>query len=287
MDETLNTNCLTIGLPKSGKTTFIAALWHIVDSKELEDSLQITSLPADRSYLSDIRTKWVNCKDLERTTLEGAKDISLEITDKSTGKNFQFHFPDLSGEMFEVQFESRKLDLPYVDKLKNTKGVLLFINPDKLVRPIMITSSIVVDEESSSESKMDTKVIWKHKEAPTQVILVDALQVLIDYLPAPIKISVVISAWDIIKNTLGDPAFQTLKPEGYLRSQLPLLSSFIRANDDILYVDYFGVSAQGAEYTSDNTALQSIAVPSQRIKVQHGDKEDLNDLSLPIKWLLS
>src|SRR6185369_7165301 len=116
-----STSCLTIGLPKSGKTTFIAALWHVVDSKELEDSLQIKSLPEDRTYLHDIRSKWIACKDLERTTLDGAKDISLDITDVATGKEFIFHFPDLSGEMFELNFESRKLDNAYANKLKATK----------------------------------------------------------------------------------------------------------------------------------------------------------------------
>lgn len=279
-------HCLTIGLPKSGKTTYIAALWHVVDTKELDNSLQIESLPGDRTYLNEIRTKWLACENLDRTNIDAVNEISLQVIDQVTSKEYQFHFPDLSGEMFELQFESRRLDNHYVDKLQKTKGVLLFINPDKLISPTLINDTGQIDDAGEEQENVPSENFWKPKEAPTQVVLVDALQILGMHISGEIKISVIISAWDVIAGTPGDIAFSNKTPEEYIAAELPLLHAFLNANDEKFIFDYFGISAQGSEYGADNSKLQNYTVPSHRIKVQH-KRETSNDLSLPIKWLLN
>ena len=41
-----------IGMPSSGKTTFLAALWHLITSGELDPSLTLERLEGDYYYLN-------------------------------------------------------------------------------------------------------------------------------------------------------------------------------------------------------------------------------------------
>jgi hypothetical protein len=44
-------NILICGLPASGKTTFIAALWYLLSNREISTALKLGSLPEERIYL--------------------------------------------------------------------------------------------------------------------------------------------------------------------------------------------------------------------------------------------
>ena len=60
-----------IGLPGAGKTTFLAALWHVIESSEIEGQLVLAKLvDGDNTYLNNIRDSWADAKALERQTDE-------------------------------------------------------------------------------------------------------------------------------------------------------------------------------------------------------------------------
>jgi hypothetical protein len=276
-----NKNCVLIGLPKSGKSTFVAALWHVVESSELESSLTITSLPADRVYLNEIRNNWLSCSKLNRNKVEFLKHITLEVEDKDTKIKTNFGFPDLSGEMYNLQFESRRIKLDFIDLLQKSNGIILFVNPELLKKPILISD---VAPLGGGNTNVDQKE-WEHKDSPTQVVLVDILQMLLMNVKGSFKIAVVISAWDTILNT-PDTDYNSLTPNQWLEREMPLLSQFLETNNDLFKTEFFGISAQGGDYTSEKDELHGFNRQSERIKTKFGD-EISNDITLPIRWLIN
>lgn len=272
-------NYVLIGLPHSGKSTFIAALWHIVESKELEGTLTIKGLPDDRTYLNKLRDTWLSFKDFERTKVEYKHHITLTVTNQSDDYISKLKFPDVSGEMYKIQFENRKLDLEYVNMIQTAKGIILFINPDHIIVPQLISSIDACIGNETNSNNTDIIKNWEYKFAPTQVVLVDLLQMIVQIITNPIKVAVVVSAWDVIKNTCDT------NPLKWIEDNLPLLFQYLNSNESLLKYFYFGISAQGGNYSEQITELQSKS-PSERIIVQT-ENETSNDITLPIKWLLN
>jgi adenylate kinase len=67
---------VAMGLPGSGKTTFLAALWHLVSEKELPCKLTYVSLQTDNiEHLHEIASQWRAAKTQERTA-QGATSWS-------------------------------------------------------------------------------------------------------------------------------------------------------------------------------------------------------------------
>ena len=46
--------CFIAGVPDAGKTTFIAALWHIISRNSSALELQFTTNPENTTYLNEI-----------------------------------------------------------------------------------------------------------------------------------------------------------------------------------------------------------------------------------------
>ena len=214
-----NGNLIFIGLPQSGKSTFIAALWHVIVSSELDEALKITALPNQREYLKELSTSWLSCKKLTRNVGQFKNEIVLKVS-TSSGKNSELLFPDLAGEIYESHFSNRKIENDFIDKLNATSNIVLFINPDNLKKPMLISDAGFLDElesentlqRSNHNTSLDIKDAvkepnageiseptesdnwekeWEYKFAPTQVILVDILQMMLEYIESP-KIVLVI-----------------------------------------------------------------------------------------------
>ncbi len=279
-----NNDFLLIGLPQSGKSTFIAALWHVVESGELPSSFKISSLPEERSYLNTIREAWLKCKSLERNKVDQISTINLQIEDTQNKLNGSVTFPDVSGEMYRMQFETRKLSSGYYQLLKRSNGILLFINPNDVKKPILISewNSVIPAGEENMEQRYKP---WEFSDVPTQVMLVDLLQIAAAVIDIPCKIGIVISAWDVI---ISDPIVnQEIKtPEDWLKQNLPLLYQYIKSNFRNLKTEVFGISAQGGNYDTDTAQLYNCVKPSDRIKVQKGT-DVMSDISQPLRWLLT
>ena len=44
-----STNLLFVGLPQSGKTTYLAALWHVLEDQSSATKLKLKQLSGDRT----------------------------------------------------------------------------------------------------------------------------------------------------------------------------------------------------------------------------------------------
>ena len=282
MENLSNNNYFLIGLPTSGKSTFIAALWHLIESEEIDKSLKITSLPKDSEYLSNLRRAWLACNHLERTKVNSTYKISLNVIwENGTA---ELNFPDVSGEMYNLQFEQRKIDLEYYNQINNSNGIILFLNPSEIFEPISIFEGNLLLPSDTTQPEEDKPVEWTHKFAPTQVILVDLLQIIRANSKKKLKLAIILSAWDVVINS-ADLTLRTKSPDDWLKDKCPLLYQYLIKNDSFQPIRIFGISAQGGNYTSDLERLKEQNIPSERIIVRSNGITS-SDLSLPIKWLL-
>src|SRR5690606_16707011 len=96
------------------------------------------------------------------------------------------------------------------------------------------------------------------------------------------RIAVVISAWDLVKESYRIPT-------DWLKRRLPLLHQFLLANRDRLPFKIFGISAQGAELSEDNSELQRHCRQSERIEVVSDVENEYgkHDITAPVKWVRS
>ncbi|GLS13428.1 TRAFAC clade GTPase domain-containing protein [Hydrogenophaga electricum] len=301
---------VAIGLPESGKTTFLAALWHLLTNKKVLARLSLEKLTAEEAtYLRAIATRWAQAKKQERTFHSGNKTVKLSLK-SDRGAVFDLTFPDIAGEAFSQMWEMRECATSVADALRAT-GVLLFIHVDKIKPPGWIADDTALAESlghadanahadavadaptkalanSPDEGQADEIVQWKPESSPTQVQLVDMLRCL-QMQPfdiGPRKLAVVLSAWDKVEN-------DDVSPELFLELHLPLLHQYLTHGlSDGWTHRTFGVSAQGAEYDDSNGApspeadrMRDMEVPSQRIKVVV-EGSTSHDLTEPVNWLL-
>jgi hypothetical protein len=89
---------------------------------------------------------------------------------------------------------------------------------------------------------------------------------------------VIVSAWDLIK----DPVL----PSSWLEGRFPLLSQFLVANSNVMPFRVYGISALGGDLQKDLHRLQTVSVPSRRIKVVENILEPHSDITSPIRFLL-
>ena len=273
---------LFVGLPGSGKTTYLAALWHVLDDGSSATSLKLTKLSGDRTYLSQITKEWRECSQVPRTNLQTEQVVVLHLDGAGFGP-FDLAVPDLSGEAFEQQLTDRRMSLHHNEFVQQSTGVMLFVHPD-VRHGAQLTQAAQLEEAIGGAQVRDdvsaaTVTPWSIEKMPTQVKLVELLQFLLDRTPRKLRVAVVISAWDLVE-THGPP-------HEFLSSQLPLLRQFLVANDDLVEHAVFGVSAQGGDITVEEKkqALLELDDALMRIRVRQGDEVG-KDITMPIAWLL-
>jgi hypothetical protein len=255
---------LIVGLPMAGKTSFLAALWHVLDQPEVSTSLVLHGMPADREYLNQIRDEWIRCRHVARTALSSQRTVNLTLSDKKSGTKVELSFPDLSGEVFAAQLEERQWSDEFDRQVAQASGVLLFLNPGSVVEPQGIEDVWSLADALGAPVESGSAVVepWRPSHVPTQVNLVEILQLLKwRRQRGNLRVGIVVSAWDLIGPS------QT--PQEWIRQRLPLLDQFVSSNTDWLTTSIYGISAQGGTYSPDtvDALLRAHPRPSKRIVV--------------------
>lgn len=277
---------VVMGLPGSGKTTFLAALWHLIVGREIDVKLNFVTLRAgNAAHLNEIARLWQQARVQERTSVAGDKVVSIafRVGDEDA---CTLTFPDMRGEAFRDMWEARECDVDTLQLLKSA-GVLFFVHADKINSPGWVVDEAQQCRELGLPYEPGEKVPWKPRLAPTQVQIVDLLQAL--QMPpldvGPRRLAIILSAWDKV-------AVERLSPDKYLARKLPLLAQYLAHGVTPGWqVRIYGVSAQGGDYDDDNSksdeaeSLRAEDVPSKRIQVVLGDAQS-HDLTNPLHWLL-
>lgn len=294
---------LVIGLPRAGKTTYLAAFWHLLLSEEVADSLQMAELQPSREHLNNITALWRQWKSIGRTTLPKERVVTVNLRIPGSTDDYELAVPDASGEAFRRIFETRRCSADFETLASEAEAVMLFIHPSQAIPPQTIdvnvdaladlidaafeetdveaedTANSLASETSTETTEAPEPLKFSPKYATYQSKLVDLLQISRRFRGTnPQKLAVVISAWDLC-------TAEGFSPEQWLRERLPLLHQYLHANDDICPFEIYGISAQGAELKTPGTLVDALR-SSDRIKVIHNGEES-KDLTLPIRYVLS
>jgi hypothetical protein len=263
-----------IGMPGSGKTTFLAALWHLITSAELDPALLLDRLEGDAHYLNTIVEVWQRCERLPRTSRAEQNAIVLYLKDIETGGPITLNFTDLSGETFHTQFATRFCTSKYLAGLNGEGGILLFVNADRPLQAVTIMDAKDLLGDGPAEEQ---GVEWSPDFVSEQAQLVDLLQCLKrePFTDRTRRLAVIVSAWDVVTNYAS--------PEAWLQREMPLLAQFLNTNLDSFVTQLYGVSAQGGNVESEKTELLG-QIPSKRIRCVT-PTSDSPDITLPLRWL--
>ncbi len=230
MNESASNQFVMIGLPASGKTSFLAALWYLVQHKEVEHRLTLERMEGDSKHLNHISSLWASFEVVPRTSTSSERTVSMVLNDSVTKKTITLTFPDLSGESFMAQWVERHFTVSYDNFLKESVGGVLFISPLDYRKPVRIASALPLLKEmgaagGSNGETDDSSIAWDPTKAPTQVQLVELLQFVAEreYFKPPFRLALVISAWDQLKSVKATPV-------KWLVDEMPFLSQFLESN---------------------------------------------------------
>jgi hypothetical protein len=280
-----STPVLIAGTPESGKTTFIAAFWHVV-SNARQSRFSVYDFAGDREYLNQLERSWVAVTQLPRTRRGQHVQVSMNIEDRSTGRRFQLWLPDLSGEDFLKAFAKREWSEGLDEFVASMAGVLLFVNPEHVLRTtplseVMALANAAGEEQAVQDGEgQNYGKPWDAEESPTATVLVDLLDTITHRrgpTEQPIRVALMVSAWDTMA-ALG------MAPEEWVRRDLSLLYQYLLTNGDRYRCKVYGVSALGGDVTNTDvqSRLRNLIDPLDRISVV-GDGVT-NDLTVPVAW---
>lgn len=280
-----NKKIILIGLPATGKTTFLSAFWHSAESQDLANSsIKVETLDGDMEYINKIADQWLAYSEVERTKSSKYKEVRLKLIETKNQQKFEINIPDLSGEIFKEQWENREWTKRYYELVSECDGVLIFLHPNSVKYPDLIEDVNEVIGSNNEQSDINIPE-WDKSQATTQVIYVELIQFLKIYLKATLKIALIVSAWDLLSKDTDSEVLNSVTPLHWLKMQLPLLYQFLESNKDLIEYKVYGISAQGGDYSKDSEKLQKIIKPSDRIIVRD-DHQTSHDITSPINWLL-
>ena len=276
-----------VGLPSSGKTTFLAALWHMVREPGSTTALSYDGLShGNYEHLNALAKRWRAGKIQQRTQVSGARDVTMRLKD-AAGQKVEVSFPDLPGEDFARMWERRELDKGMVGTLA-APALVLLVNGDTIKIPAWVVERMDLAKKTGLPPAKVEPTEWSADLAPTQVKIVDLLQMLMsgDLDIGGRRLALLISVWDKVE---GDE----MTPAEILESKLPLLNQYLRSGRDPWTWHVWGLSAQGGVYEdteknesfAETDRLRDLERPSDRIKVVDGNDVS-SDITKPLAWLI-
>ncbi|UPK12182.1 hypothetical protein IVA93_02865 [Bradyrhizobium sp. 155] len=283
-------NVSIVGLPGSGKTTFLAALWHLIQSDEIATRLRFASMSnEDYAYLNQIVKLWRRATEQGRTQIAGMKSISMNLVD-AADRAIRVTFPDVPGEDYRTMWEDRKIDEGLAENL-SAGNIMLLINGDRIKSPAWITERMHLAGKVEN-GPVEEPARWEPRLAPTQVQLVDLLQHL---MRRPLargrrRLAVMMGAWDQAEG-------EGLSPSDFQAARLPMLDQYLKSGRDGWTFRTYGLSAQGGEFDEndennaaakareDANRLRELDHLSKRIRLL-SDGTESHDLTEPLEWLM-
>jgi hypothetical protein len=295
--------CL-LGLPGTGKTTFLAALWSYLRSGLPEDQYRISELPDDTSYLDAISYAWAAAEPMPRSSPEVSDHIEFTI-EVPNRPPLQLVLPDLPGEVFLNAVRRPLIDEGPGTAVLNSDLLMLFVNcrsartfeplgdhpadPTALAEPLPLANEMIGDlsvtpidglVDDSSDNRDRSSIRFREFDIgalDTDTLNCELLQRLEDFLDQhgfpPLLI--VVSAWDVYA---GEPG---LTPDHWLRDHQPMLWQYIEELRRKVTVGVVGVSAQGADYDDQPDISES----DVQMRAWGADSQGAKtDIAGPLLW---
>jgi len=193
-----------LGYPNSGKTTFLAALWHLLDA-EKTTSLSLDKISGNVRYLNEIKKTWLKCEQVPRTLISSEEMVEMRVRDMGTNGTSVLRLPDFSGETFQALITDRECDEDFLAMLQDSSGILFFINAERTNDMMLVTDHDFpdddqVDEDEDRNAEVEALEDFDPRKTPEQARIIDVLQLLqLPPLRGPRRrLVVAISAWDVV-----------------------------------------------------------------------------------------
>lgn len=279
------TKCMIAGLPGSGKSTYIGALWYCLMHPEKIEGIKMV---ADKMNLADDLTvlnrlsdayKYVKLIDRNYSDQNETVQINLKVADSDT--RLQVEIPDFLGENFRDLVELKESKL-VSEWLKDTDTLVYFMN--EVTPPEFEDDHGPEDDDSPMPAKEVPQFSIKTISAVAMNIMV--LKCLLSKKSFK-KVVIVLSWWDQKTNN----GTTKNNPQEYLKDNSPALFNFIQHH--IPNFEIIGLSAQGQEYPTKTQGNYEATKKEIKAKTREGKRsfveigdEIVHDLSLPLYLLI-
>jgi len=265
----VNNRVVLAGLPSTGKTSYLALLYHAI-VEERADGISLGRFDDDRERITEISDVLLASNVAVHTTLDDEQDITLSLT--CEGVDFVLDIPDLSGETWEHALVDRRWSRALDGDIADATGFIVFVHCKDINDGLTIVdaeqaaAAIIGDDDQAVDDPdeeqgeapgagateagdADDEDGEKHCKQLTQASLTEFIQFFVATSQRPIRVCLVISAWDL------EP--KKLKPQDWLSKNASLLAQFLEMNTDEVEATVWGVSAQGADLSTRRYARSS------------------------------
>ena len=271
---------LIVGMPASGKSTFIAALRHLLVADEVATELELTALSDEESHVNELEADWLACREVQRTKTATEGWVEFRVRNRATGAQSVLSVPDLRGETFEQPLCAGRCNRELYDALGDADALLLFTNADRPDDASLISDfNDMLDglEQPAGKNPGPMPVPFDPMAMPEETKIVEFLQMANrrPLRPKLRRIGIVVSAWDVVSDAST--------PEEWFAERRPMIDQFLSNNADLWEVRLYGVSAIGGKLPRDRKKLNKMK-PSERI-VLVGEQTAPHDLTAPLSWL--
>jgi hypothetical protein len=279
-DPILANRILFAGMPASGKSTYIAALRHLILANDVPCGLELVELASDNAHINRLERDWIQCQPIERTQTSSEAWVELTVRQVSNGQIKSLTVPDLRGEAFEQPAVMGSCASEIIELVEHAEGLMLFTNANKANDALLISDMSDILPLADASSTTQPKP-FDARQMPEEVKIVEFLQ-LINRRPRrskPRKLAIIASAWDVVDSS------QSGDPEAWFAKNRTMLHQFLSHNPDLWSFRTYGVSAQGGSLPHDKARLTALAKASERIQVV-GQGASQHDLAAPLLWLM-
>lgn len=258
---------LMVGLPESGKSTYVAALFHTL-KEGAHPGLSLRALPEEREYLLTLEKSWLALQPVGHSAHTGPRRIELALHDAGQNADLDVAIPDVSGEEFLQAWDTGEWSEPVAELLQGADGILLFIRANDVTLPELIEVGSTPSNSSAGQAPD-----WTPEKGVTQARVCDLLEQMTELREGLLPpVAVVVSAWDSVESEMT--------PSDWLRWRLPLLEQWLQATTPPVASRLFGISAQGGDV--EDAAARQVLAQLPRI----GRPGGAHELAAPLQWLL-
>jgi double-GTPase-like protein len=288
MSEPERPRLVFLGLPRTGKSTFLGALWALIQSP-VERSLRESDFSGDRSYVQRLAEQVARGEELDRTALDADEELAVEVAFDPEGIA-ELRIPDTSGEALRVLAERRIWYPRLLAACTDATAILIFVHPERLRLPQRIAVAVAgagveteADERAPGEIEFhppDGVRFQAQEHECTAAELIDVFENLAELWSErpPVRVGVVVSAWDRVE---GEPK---PTPHEWMAARLPGVLSTLESNRDVAEFAVFGVSAQGGRL-EDRGALLAKGEICDRVFASDRNGRAVS-LAEPIRWAI-
>jgi hypothetical protein len=154
----VNHRHVVIGFQGSGKTTYAAALWYLIDAraKQVTTVLSKGTHRGEYAYLETIADAWERGYQVKRTGVGTWESVTINLKAETVEGDIELSFIDMSGETFEQIFVSREYDAHLEAMVSGCEGLLLFVSANRQVDDAsLVDFGMTFPEEMPDESEQD------------------------------------------------------------------------------------------------------------------------------------